>query len=203
MTRSAENGSWDREELKHAIEGLLFASERPLAAAEIKNAFEAPLDTEEIRSLLDELKAEYMTDRRGFKLFELAGGYQLVTDPRFSEHLKRFYQSREKRRLSQGSLETLSVVAYKQPVTRAEIEFIRGVNVDAALKTLLEKGLVRIAGRKEAPGRPMIYGTTRIFLEYFGLNSLEGLPKLSEFTEADIDENLLPPQLKVGKNEET
>jgi segregation and condensation protein B len=187
-----------QEELKHAIEALLFASERPLTLEDIKQAFEEDLKVEEIRELLGFLKTDYETQNRGFRLYEIAGGYQLVTDERFSSYLKKFYQAREKKRLSQASLETLSVVAYRQPVTRADIEFIRGVNVDGAIKTLLEKGLIRLVGRKEVPGRPMLYGTTKDFLEHFGLSSLKELPSLKEYTEKDIADHLMPPELKEG-----
>lgn len=193
-------------ELKYAIEALLFASERPVTIEQLKEAFSSDgggegLSEKEIRGHLSLLKDEYETQRRGFKLFEIAGGYQLVTDERFSSYLKKFYQSREKKRLSQASLETLSVIAYKQPVTKAEIEAIRGVNVDGPLKTILEKGLVKIAGRKDVPGRPILYGTTKEFLEHFGLNSVKELPPLSEFTLKDIEEHLLPPELKPAKEQ--
>lgn len=188
------------QDLKYAIEALLFASERPLSPEQIREAFPAEGGSaSQIRACLDELKAEYEAQDRGFRLCEIAGGFQLATDDRFAPYLKRFFQSREKRRLSQASLETLSVIAYRQPVTRADIEFIRGVNVDGALKTLLEKGLVRITGRKEVPGRPMLYGTTKEFLEHFGLASVKELPALNEFTLKDIDENLLPPELKTDE----
>ena len=201
----------DRDELTYAIEALLFASERPLTADEIKQAFstdeaqgsasagEEKVDFADIEERLEALKSDYETQRRGFKLFQIAGGWQLVTDERFAPQLKRFYQSREKKRLSQASLETLSVIAYKQPATRADIEFIRGVNVDGAVKTLLEKGLVRIVGRKEVPGRPMLYGTTQEFLEHFGLSSIKQLPALNEYTEKDIADHLVPPQMKEAE----
>lgn len=187
------------DELKYVIEALLFASERPLTAEQIKEAFEENLKSEDIAAALLSLKAEYEEQQRGFRLFELAGGFQLVTDPRFAPYLKRFYQEREKKRLSQASLETLSVVAYRQPVTRADIEFIRGVNVDGALKTLLEKGLVKIIGRKEVPGRPMLYGTTKEFMDHFGLGSLKELPALSEYSLKDIEPHLLPPELREAQ----
>lgn len=182
--------------LKAILEALLFVGEKPLTIEQLKQAFEEDLKADEIRSNLELLKKEYVESARGFRLVEVAGGYQLVTDARLSAYLKRFFQSREKRKLSQASLETLSVVAYKQPVTRADIEFIRGVNVDGALKTLLENRLVRMVGRKEVPGRPMLFGTTKEFLEHFGLNTLDELPSLTEFTEKDIASHLLPPQMK-------
>lgn len=187
----------DRNEIKHAIEALLFATDKPLAPEEIRQAFDDnTVDPAEIRTLLGELEAEYLCQARGFRMAQLAGGYQLVSDPRFADQVKRFYQSRERKRVSRAGLETLAIIAYKQPVTKAEVEFVRGVNVDGPLKTLLEKGFIRLAGRKEVPGRPILYGTTREFLEHFGLNSIKELPPLSEFTEKDIDPSLLPPQLR-------
>jgi segregation and condensation protein B len=191
----------ENNELKYVIEALLFASERPLTADQIKQAFEEDLSAEDVSSSLEALKTEYESQQRGFRLFEIAGGYQLVTDPRFAPYLKKFYQEREKKRLSQASLETLSVIAYRQPVTRADIEFIRGVNVDGALKTLLEKGLVKIVGRKEVPGRPMLYGTTKEFLDHFGLKSVKELPALSEYSLKDIEPHLLPPELRQAQEE--
>lgn len=185
------------DELKAVIEALLFASEKPLSVEELKEAFEEKLTSEDIAESLNGLKADYQNQNRGIRLFEMAGGYQFVTDSRLAPYLKRFYQEREKKRLSQASLETLSVVAYRQPVTRADIEFIRGVNVDGAIGTLLEKGLVKIVGRKEVPGRPMLYGTTKAFLDHFGLKSVKELPALSEYTLKDIEPHLLPPELKM------
>lgn len=191
-----KRGPEEREVLKRGFEALLFAAERPLAAEEMAAAFESALKASEAVELLAELKGEYEVQQRGFRLYEIAGGYQLVTDTRFESQLKRFYQARLKKRLSQATLETLSIVAYRQPVTRADIEFIRGVNVDAALKTLLEKNLVKIAGKKDVPGRPLLYGTTKEFLEHFGLNSIEDLPPLSQFTEKDIQDQLVPAEMK-------
>jgi segregation and condensation protein B len=184
------------DQLKYILEALLFASDKPLSAEELREAFTENISLEEIRQSAELLKADYQAQGRGFQLAEIAGGYQLVTDPRFASYLKQFYQEREKKKLSQATLETLSIVAYRQPVTRADIEFIRGVNVDGALGTLLEKELVKVVGRKEVPGRPMLYGTTDRFLEHFGLNSVKDLPALPEFTEKDLDPNLLPPQMR-------
>ena len=189
------------DELKHAIEALLFASERPLPVEEIREAFEEALSADDVQKSLEALKSEYEVQGRGFRLFEIAGGYQLVTDPRFESYLKKFYAARMKKKLSQATLETLSIIAYRQPVTRADIEFIRGVNVDGAVKTLLEKGLIRITGKKEVPGRPLLYGTTSAFLEHFGLNSVKDLPVLNQYTEKDLDPNLLPPEMKRAEGE--
>ncbi len=198
-------------DLKSAIEALLFASERPLTAEEIKSAFpqeasnpsegEVPsivagVSTADIREQIEILKNEYESQNRGFRIYEIANGYQIASDIRFAEVLRRFYISREKKKISQAGLETLSVIAYRQPVTRAEIEAIRGVNVDGAVKTLMEKGMIRIAGRKDVPGRPLLYGTTNEFLEHFGLKSLQELPPLSEYSLKDLDPSLLPPEMK-------
>ena len=194
-------------ELKYIIEALLFASERPLTIEQIKQAFSAEggdesVSTEDVSASLEALRSDYENQGRGFRLFGIAGGFQLATDPRFGPYLKKFYQEREKKRLSRASLETLSVIAYRQPVTRADIEFIRGVNVDGAIKTLLEKGIVKIVGRKEAPGRPMLYGTTKEFLDHFGLSAVKDLPSLTEYSLKDLDPNLLPPELKEESSQE-
>ena len=185
------------DDLRAAIEALLFASERPLTPDEMKSAFDSGVSAADIRAEIEVLRSEYDTQARGFRMYEIAGGFQLASDIRFAETLKRFYQSREKKRISQAGLETLSVIAYRQPVTRAEIEAIRGVNVDGSVKTLMEKGLIRISGRKEVPGRPILYGTTQEFLEHFGLKSVQELPALSEYSLKDLDPNLLPPELKA------
>lgn len=187
---------------RNILEALLFATDKPLSIQEIKTAFEGEVSASQIEKELGYLKEGYEAEDRGFKLVEIAGGYQLATDPRYSDYLKRFYQSREKKKLSQASLETLAVIAYRQPVTRADIEFIRGVSVDGAIRTLLEKNLVKITGRKEVPGRPMLYGTTNEFLDHFALKSLQELPALNEYTLKDIDSHLLPPELKVEENTE-
>lgn len=187
--------------LKSGIEALLFASERPLTPEEIKKAFDGEVSAADIREHLEILRDEYDQQERGFRMYEIAGGFQLASDIRFAEVLKRFYQSREKKKMSQAGLETLSVIAYRQPVTRAEIEAIRGVNVDGAVKTLFERGLIRITGRKEVPGRPLLYGTTPEFLEHFGLKSIQELPALSEYSLKDLDPNLLPPEMKQAASE--
>ena len=189
--------------LKGAIEALLFASERPLTAEEIKSAFpegDESVSVADIRGQIDVLRNEYETQNRGFRVYEIANGFQIASDMRFADVLRRFYISREKKKISQAGLETLSVIAYRQPVTRAEIEAVRGVNVDGAVKTLMEKGLIRIAGRKDVPGRPILYGTTPEFLEHFGLKSTQELPPLSEYSLKDLDPNLLPPEMKQAGN---
>lgn len=164
------------------IEALLFVSEKPLFIEQIKNVLDN-LDSVEIRRILEGLNAEYEKANRGIRIIEVAGGFRMVTSPQLAPFLKKFYRQRRQERSSKAALETLAIIAYKQPVTKIEIESLRGVNVDGVISGLLEKGLIRIAGRKNAPGRPYVFGTTRSFLEYFGLKSLEDLPKIDNFPE--------------------
>ena len=165
---------------KSAVEALLFISEKPLLLEQIKTALEG-LDTPKIREIILGLKNEYENGSRGLRIEEVAGGFRMVTSPDTALVLKKFYKQRDAQRLSIQALETLAIIAYKQPVTRLDVESLRGVNVDGVVKTLLEKNLIRIAGKKDIIGRPFVYGTTRQFLEYFGLKSLDDLPKLEEF----------------------
>jgi segregation and condensation protein B len=174
----------EENKLKGIIEALLFASERPLKLEQIREVIEEEdVSLSAIQSQLEILKNEYQKGERSFQIEEIAGGFQFSTHPQYSPWLKKFFGKARLHRLSQAALETLAIAAYKQPVTRTEVEFIRGVNVDAVMEHLLEIGFLRIVGRKEAPGRPFLYGTTRLFLEHFRLKSLEELPKLEEFTE--------------------
>lgn len=166
---------------KHIIEALLFISDGPLLIEQITNVLDG-LDAQAIRGLLKELQKEYLDPGRGIEIVEVAGGFQMVTNPEFAADIKKYYKHKHAERLTSPALETLSIIAYKQPVTRLDIESIRGVNVDGVVKHLLEKGLVRIVGRKEVIGRPFVYGTTKQFLEYFGLNSIEELPNMQEFS---------------------
>lgn len=165
---------------KQVIEALLFVSEPPVSVESIGLVLE-DLDPAAIRKAVEELKKEYEAANRSLVIQEVAGGYQMTTSPVYAPWLRKFLKKSHGERLSGPSLETLAIIAYKQPVTRQEIEFIRGVNVEGVLKALLEKGLLRIQGRKEIIGRPLLYGTTREFLEYFGLNTLEELPPIEEF----------------------
>jgi len=169
--------------LKAVIEALLFASEKPMPLEQMKNVLDN-LGTDEIRRILEELSAEYEKSNRGIRITEIAGGFQMVTPPSLNPFLKKLYKGRQVERLTRPSLETLAIVAYKQPVTRLEIESIRNVNIDGVIKNLIDKDLIRISGRKKAPGRPHVFGTTRQFLEYFGLKSLEELPKIENFSVA-------------------
>jgi len=167
--------------LKSAVEAMLFASEKPLVIEQIRKVLDN-LEANEVRKILEELKTEYELSNRGIRVVEIAGGFQINTAPAFAPFLKKLFKDRHAERLSKPALETLSIIAYKQPLTRSEIESLRNVNVDGVMKSLLDKNLVRICGRKKVPGRPFVYGTTRQFLEYFGLKSLEELPKMEEFS---------------------
>ncbi|MFA4992144.1 MAG: SMC-Scp complex subunit ScpB [Candidatus Omnitrophota bacterium] len=189
----------DREQAKKIIEAMLFVSDKPLFLNEIKNVLE-DLDAAAIKEAIGELGKYYEESGRAFRIAEIAGGYQILTDPVLAPWLKKLYKTAGADRLSGPALETLAIIAYKQPASKPEIEAIRGVNVDGVLKTLVEKNLVKIAGRRETVGRPIIYGTTQEFLQYFGLNSLDELPKLDEFhfTENDIE---LPEHLKKEQEE--
>ena len=167
--------------VKSVIEALLFASEKPLTIEQVKNVLDN-LEGQQIRQLIEELRAEYEQSNRGIRITEIAGGFQMVTQPTLAVFLKKLFKSRHVERLSKPALETLAIIAYKQPVTKLEIESLRNVNVDGVVRNLLDKDLIRIAGRRKAPGRPFVFGTTRQFLEYFGLKSLGELPKIEEFS---------------------
>ena len=163
------------------IEALLLASERPLALEKIRAVLDN-LPAQEVLGIIQKLTEEYEENKRGIRIVEIAGGFQMITAPDFAPFLKKLFKDRNTEKLSKPSLETLAIIAYKQPLTRGEIELLRNVNVDGVMKNLLDKNLVRICGRKKAPGNPYVYGTTRQFLEHFGLKSLQDLPKIEDFS---------------------
>jgi segregation and condensation protein B len=168
--------------LKQIVESLLFASDNPVNIQKLKTLIEGTT-AREIQGCISELNREYDQTNRSIVIVEVADGYQIVTREEFSPYIKKLYKGRAQSRLTQKALETLSIIAYKQPVTKQEMENIRGVNVDGVVKTLLERDLITITGREKAPGSPLLYGTTKYFLEYFGLRSLDALPKLKEIDE--------------------
>ena len=174
------------KELKLVIESLLFAAEKPLLLRDIQGVL-PDRELPEIAETLKTLRQEYETMDRSFSLKEVAQGYQIRTKPDYAPYVLRMTK-RSAARLSPAAMETLAIIAYKQPVIRHEIEQFRGVDTGGILRTLLEKNLIRIVGRKHLPGRPLIYGTTRRFLEVFDLNNLESLPKLKEIKEFGIGE---------------
>ena len=179
-------------ELKAIVESLLFVSPDPLSVqrlvAVIGDVKKADIDRA-LRSLAEDLEQE----GRGIRLAEIAGGYRLVTKQEYSAWIKRLDKTKSTAKLSRSALESLAIIAYKQPIVKSEIEEIRGVETSGVVRTLLERKLVRIVGRKEVPGRPIMYGTTKYFLEHFGLNDLSQLPPLREFKElGESDQSMLP-----------
>jgi len=193
----------DIHDLIPLAEALIFAADGPIKAERMAEALDVPLA--DIREAIESLEVDYAERPRGFFLQEVAGGYQLRTRPEYAEYLRKLGRSRPFR-FSRPALESLAIIAYRQPVTRSEVEYLRGVDSGSVLKTLLEKRLVRILGKKDVPGKPMIYGTTREFLELFGLPDLSSLPTLSEFSELAPDaetEALMESLPLLVDNEET
>ncbi len=160
------------------VEALLFASDTPVEAERIQEVLDLG-SAEEARALILDLKARYEAEDRGLQIVEVGGGFRMVTRPEVAPWLVRLAKSRTRSRLSRSALETLAIVAYRQPVSRPEIDMVRGVNSEAVLEGLLDRRLIRIAGRKDAPGRPFLYETTREFLVAFGLRDLSELPQVA------------------------
>ena len=188
--------------IKNIVEALIFASDEEITAKEIKDlldTFRISVSVKEIETSIDELNKEYENNSNAFELIKLAGGYIFATRKKYSHFLGKLTAETQKKKLSQSAIETLAIIAYKQPITRSEIEFVRGVNVDYIVNSLLERDLITIKGRADGPGRPILYGTTSSFLKVLGLNAIEDLPKLKEIndilknekiegiSEADID----------------
>jgi len=169
-------------DLKKLLEAFIFAADTPLTLDRLSALLEQP--RADLRPLLSDLLEEYGPGRRGFHLAEIAGGYQFRTDAALAPWLRKLSRERPNR-LSSAALESLAIIAYRQPITRAEVEYLRGVDSGGVLKTLLEKNLVRILGKKDIPGRPLMYGTSRQFLELFGLRDLNDLPTLKDFASLD------------------
>jgi len=174
--------------MKSIIEGLLFvAGDEGLTARQIAEVVEQPLDL--VLDVIHDLKGDYKRSKRGIQITEIANAFQLTTVPEHAPYFERLAYSPSRSTLSQAALETLSIIAYRQPITRVDIEEIRGVKSDRALQTLMSKDLIEEVGRAEAIGRPILYGTTKSFLDYFGLDSLKGLPDSSQFeSDMDLDE---------------
>ncbi|HEC83225.1 MAG TPA: SMC-Scp complex subunit ScpB [Firmicutes bacterium] len=170
------------EELERIIEALLFASPEPLTIARIRSIVPG-LEKQQVVEAINSLRQEYAGESRSFQIVEIGGGFQLTTKPDYAVWVGKLFEERSRQKLSRAALETLAIIAYKQPVMRSTIEGIRGVNVDGVLRTLMERDLVRIVGRGEVPGRPLLFGTTRQFLIRFGLNRLSDLPKIEEIEE--------------------
>jgi len=181
--------------LIRVIEALLFSAQKPLSIHEIAAAIKGAgtedsavggpnefvrVSEAEVAATLEQLKVECIEQQRAFQLTEKAEGWQLATDPKYAQWVRQLFPAPKPARLSAPSLETLAIIAYRQPITRADAEAVRGVNIDGVLQTLMERGLVRIAGRAEIPGRPLLYETTQFFLDHFGLRNLDELPNAEE-----------------------
>jgi segregation and condensation protein B len=171
----------EQEELKSIVENILLASDQPVTPDHLQSTLMNGTEKAQLKSVLEELQEEYRS--RNIKIEEVAGGYQLCTRPEFSDWVRKFLKLDKTTKLSQPSLDTLSIIAYKQPLTKQEVEEIRGVDCGGVIRTLLDKKIVGPAGRKKVPGRPIMYRTTRKFLEYFGLKDLVDLPTLEDLQE--------------------
>lgn len=197
----------EASEKRRIVEALILSSAEPLSAAKLAEII--PYCNEgQAKDLVNELNTEYSEQDRSFEIWEVAGGFQIRTRAEFSGYLQKLQKERALR-LSQAALETLAIIAYRQPVTRAEIEDVRGVDAGATVKSLLERQLIRLAGQREVPGRPMLYGTSRRFLEVFGLERLKDLPTLRELDELAREQGLLEKagtdaeDVVEGRGEET
>jgi len=184
--------------LTKIIEALLFSAQKPLSIREMTAAIRGAEDDEsgsneftrvkeaEVAAALEQLKIEYIEQGRAFQLTEKAEGWQLATDPSFAKWVRQLFPAPKPARLSAPALETLAIIGYRQPITRADVEAVRGVNIDGVLQTLMERGLVKIAGRAEIPGRPLLYETTQFFLDHFGLRNLDELPNVEELRKRNL-----------------
>ena len=189
----------EREEIKAIIENILLAADQPVSDAQFKNLFGDEVEKVSFKSVLEELIDEY--NSRNLQILQVAEGYQLCTRHDYSNSVRKFLKFDKTRKLSQPSLDTLSIIAYKQPLTKAEVEEIRGVDSSGVVRTLLEKKIISPGGRKKVPGRPIMYRTTRKFLEYFGLKDLSDLPTLEDFKESELEDQIPPDQTTLPFDE--
>jgi segregation and condensation protein B len=185
-------------DIKNIIESLLFAADEPLTIDHLKRIITGA-EPQALREALDELRADYEARQGGFFLKEVAGGFQIRTRPDYKEYIRRLLQPRPQR-LSKAALETLAIIAYKQPAIRSDVEHIRGVDCGGVLRVLLERQFIRVLGRKDIPGRPLIYATTKRFLEVFDLKDLKDLPTPKEIEEFG---SALADELEAADHEET
>lgn len=168
----------DEPTAESVVEAILFASDEPLSDAKLASILE--MGTKQVRKYIESLNEKYKANNNAFRIEQIAGGFQMLTMSSYNHWLAKLLHARSEDKLSSAALETLAIIAYKQPVMRADIEAIRGVSAGEVIRSLMYKGLVKIVGRAEVLGRPMLYGTTKKFLEIFGLNSLKDLPKVEE-----------------------
>ena len=183
----------EREEVKAVIENILLAADQPVSDSQFKNLLADKVEKDSLSSILEELMEEYKS--RNLQILQVADGYQLCTRNDYSDWVRKFLKFDKTTKLSQPSLDTLAIIAYKQPLTRLEVEEIRGVDSSGVVKTLLEKKIIAPGGRKKVPGRPIMYRTTRKFLEYFGLRDLSDLPTLEDFKENELEGEISSNQI--------
>jgi len=185
----------EREEIKAIIENILLAADQPINAGQLLDLLAGSTEKSALKSILEELLDEYKS--RNLQVLRVAEGYQLCTRHDYSDWVRKFLKFDKTTKLSQPSLDTLAIIAYKQPLTRTEVEAIRGVDSSGVVRTLLEKKVISPGGRKKVPGRPIMYRTTRKFLEYFGLKDLSDLPTLEDFKESALENQVSPDQTEL------
>ncbi len=178
-----ENSKNNNKEMQHIIEAMLFAVDEPISIQKFKSILPQNPDARKIKSAIENANKNLSAQGHPFEIIEVAGGFQFKTVPYYHTWIKQLFKEKSHRKISQSGLETLAIIAYKQPITKAEIESIRGVSSDGSMKTLLERRLINISGRSDKPGRPLLYSTTDDFLKHFGLNSKKDLPSMQEFEE--------------------
>ena len=197
--------------LARIIEALLFSAQKPLSTKEMVDVLHdagaedefSPNDFAKVRqadvaAAIEQLKVEYIQHEHGFQLVEKADGWQLASDPKYAQWVRGLFPAPKPARLSSPALETLAIIAYRQPITRADVEAVRGVTIDGVLQTLMERGLVKISGRAEIPGRPLLYETTEFFLDHFGLRNLDELPNVEELRTRHLPVSPRPPATVAG-----
>lgn len=197
--------------LAHIIEALLFSAQKPLSTKTIAEGLRqagaedefspnqfANVRQAEVAAAIEQLKVEYIQHEHGFQLVEKADGWQLASDPKYAQWVRGLFPAPKPARLSSPALETLAIIAYRQPITRADVEAVRGVTIDSVLQTLMERGLVKISGRAEIPGRPLLYETTEFFLDHFGLRNLDELPNVEELRTRHLPVSPRPPATVAG-----
>lgn len=189
----------DQAQLSGAIEAMLFVTDEPVGVIELADMLEA--DPKQVEQALVDLREKLEREQRGIQLREVAGGWRLYTHPAYHDLVEKYVLSWDTRKLSQAAMETLAIVAYLQPCTRAGVASVRGVNSDSSINSLVEKGLIREAGQADAPGNPTLYATTRGFLEKFGLRSVSDLPDLDDFAPDDATRQLIRERLSAGGQE--
>jgi len=197
--------------LARIIEALLFSAQKPLSTKTIVDVLRqagaedefspnqfANVRQAEVAAAIEQLKVEYIQHEHGFQLVEKADGWQLASDPKYAQWVRGLFPAPKPARLSSPALETLAIIAYRQPITRADVEAVRGVTIDGVLQTLMERGLVKISGRAEIPGRPLLYETTEFFLDHFGLRNLDELPNVEELRTRHLPVGPRPPATVAG-----